>query len=415
MGDHDSVMTPVIGKVFANDEEYLSFGMKQHARDLADFVFATERDDCDPSRVFPHIRWGGQFVFATDSLPKMRSIAKRFSDYGFIVERPDATVLDGWKFWPLLRRKVHYFSARKILHIPKGELTDRFTFEVELSVVREKSNGQHVVTKRVPSIEWVMNRLRNRNTGLSEQEMSRRAQQLIRNILPIFLTREVAIMRRLQERLPEEYRSRVPHTTHYERDDRGLVTLLQVNWLRNGGEAISQMDFAVQATQLLHLVHEKAGVIHLDLRLDNMVVTPQGVGFIDFGSSVHTDEDLAASPTTARIFNDLMRTCQVQRVMHKMIEAGHVTSPYFTNAVYKPEKAVDLFYLTLQFTNPHENPDLKDLIQYTPNSADDYALHKLTRRLFAPDRPEKAEHTSAGSVANALRIIKKRLDASTIA
>jgi hypothetical protein len=255
-----------------------------------------------------------------------------------------------------------------------------------------------------------MNRLRNRNTGLAEEEMSRRAHQLIRNILPIFLTREVAIMRRLQERLPEEYRTRVPHTTRYESDDRGMVTLLQVNWLRNGGEALSQMDFALQSAQLLHMIHEKAGVIHLDLRLDNMVVTPDGVGFIDFGSSVHTDEDLSSSPTTERIFNDLMRTCQVQRVLQKMVEAGHVTSPYFTNAVFKPEKAVDLFYLTLQFTNPHENPDLKDLIKYTANSPEDYALHKLTRRLFAPDRPEKAEHTSAGSVANALRIIKKRLD-----
>jgi len=409
MGDRDSVLAPVIGKVFANDEEYRHFGDPGRALGLSDFVFATDRDEHEPSRVFPRIRWGGLFVFASNSLKITQDAANRFAHYGFLLEIPPSVIPTNWKFWPFLRNKIYYFTARKILHIPKGELTDRFTFEVELSVCHEKHNGKHVVTKRVPSVEWVMNRLRNRNLDMTEEEMMRRAQQLIRNILPIFLTREVSIMRRLQELLPPEYRSRVPHTVHYERDDRGMVNLLQVNWLRNGGDAISQLDFALQATELLHQVHDRAGVIHLDLRLDNMVITPEGVGFIDFGSSVHVNEDMSASSTLERIFTDLMRTCQVQRVLHKMIQSGHVTSPYFTNAVFKMDKAVDLFYLTLQFTTPHENPDLKDFITYTPNSAEDYALHKLTRRLFVPDRPEKSDKTSAGSVASALRIIQKRM------
>jgi tRNA A-37 threonylcarbamoyl transferase component Bud32 len=409
MSDRNSVLAPVIGKVFANDEEYRNFGEPRHPVALSDFVFATENEDHDPARVFPRVRWGGQFVFASNSLKRTQDTANRFARYGFLLEIPPSAIPTTWKFWPFLRNKVFYFTARKILHIPRGELTDRFTFEVELSVCHEKHKGKHVVTKRVPSVEWVMNRLRNRNLDMTEEEMQRRAQQLIRNILPIFLTREVSIMRRLQELLPQEYRTRVPHTIHYERDERGMVNLLQVNWLRNGGDPISQLDFALQSAELLHLVHDKAGVVHLDLRLDNMVITPDGVGFIDFGSSVHVDEDMSASPTLQKIFTDLMRTCQVQRVMHKMIQAGHVTSPYFTNALFKMDKAVDLFYLTLQFTTPHDNPDLKDFITYSPNGPEDYALHKLTRRLFVPDRPEKSEKTSAGSVASALRIIQKRM------
>lgn len=198
---------------------------------------------------------------------------------------------------------------------------------------REKHNGQNVVTKRVPSVDWVLNRLRNRSnkeiSDLPEEELRRRAAVLIRNILPIFLTREVAIMRRLQERLPAQYRQRVPYLVRCEKDERGLVTLLQVNWLRNGGKSLSQLDFALQSAELLHAVHDKAGVAHLDLRLDNMVITHEGVGFIDFGNSVHDDEDIDGSSSLNKVFSDLMRTTQVQKALHKAIQSGSVTAPLF--------------------------------------------------------------------------------------
>lgn len=217
------------------------------------------------------------------------------------------------------------------------------------------------------------------------------------------------MMQRLQERLPAQYRDRVPHTVRFERDDRGLVTMLQVNWLRNGGEPISQLDFAMQATELLHIVHEKAGIAHLDLRLDNIVVTPSGVGFIDFGNSVHDDEDIAGSPTLSKVFGELMHTTQVQKALQRAIEAGHVTAPYFKDALYKVDKAVDLFYLVLQFTAPHGNPDLKDFITYERNSPEDYELNKLTHRLFAPDHLRPGKTYTAAHVANALKKIQRRL------
>ena len=166
----------------------------------------------------------------------------------------------------------------------------------------------------------------------------------------------------------------------------------------------------MQSSELLYYVHEKAGVAHLDLRLDNMVITPEGVGFIDFGNSVHDDEDIAGSPTLSRVFGDLMRTTQVQRVLHRSVEQGHVTAPYFTNAVFKVDKAVDLFFLVLQFTAPHDNPDLKDFIDYTKNSKQDYELHRMTNRLFAPDHLEPGRVYAAAHVANALKKIKQRVE-----
>jgi hypothetical protein len=405
-----SVLDPVIRKVFDPSEEYQAFGANGNsAVDLPDFVFATANDDHDPQVVFPRIRWGGQFVYVDESLKKVQETARQFSDYGFSLEQDSVAVSDGWRLWPLFRRKVHFFAARKTQHVPKGGLTDRFTFEVELSEEKEKHNGQYVVTKRIPSVEWVVNRLRKRNPELAEDELERRAQGLIRNIFPIFLTREVAMMRRLNEHLPEQMRKRVPHTIRFEQDDRGLIKLLQVNWLRNGGKPLSQVDFAIQASEILHAIHAKAGVAHLDLRLDNMVITPDGVGVIDFGNSVHDDEDINSSPTLQKVFHELMRSCQVQRAMHKAIQTGHVTAPYFVDALFKPHKAVDLFFLVLQFTSPHDNPDLKDFILHTPNSKEDYEISKMTRRLFAPEDLEPGKTYEAAHVANALRTIKRRL------
>ncbi len=411
MADPKPALDPIIRKVFQQDAEYLAFGEQAPARELPDYIFATDDQEQNPAAIFRQIRWGGQYVFASSSIQKVAKLSRDFAEYGFAVERPAGTVLDGWRFWPVVRKKAQYFAARKVLHVPKGEVTNRFTFEVQLNVSKEKHNGHHVVTKRIPSTEWVLNRLRQHAQGVEEEELVRRAQSLIRNILPIFLTREVSIMNRLQERLPVHLRSRVPHTLHYEQDDRGLVKLLQVNWLRNGGSPISQLDFAEQSAELLRCVHEKAGVIHLDLRLDNIVVTPEGVGFIDFGNSVHDDEDIAGSPILSKVFSDLMRTTQVQRTLERYVQQGHVTAPYFTNAVFKVDKAVDLFFLVLQFTAPHENPDLKDFIAYTKNSKEDYELHKMTNRLFSPEDLEPGKVYTAAHVANAVRIIRKRIEA----
>ena len=408
MGEHKSLLDPVIRKVFQADEEYRDWGTSQPLP-MPDFIFASGNEDHDPASIFARIRWGGQFVYAHESAAEIKRMAQQFEAYGFVLEHPGDTVLDGWRFWPLIRNKVHYFSARKIQHIPKGALTDRFTFEVELSVHKETHHGKHVVTKRIPSLQWVVNRLRNRNADMDEEELHRRAASLIRNILPIFLTREVGMMRRLNERLPSDLRERVPHTVRYEKDDRGYVTMLQVNWLRNGGRKISQLEFAIQSAELLSAVHAKAGIAHLDLRLDNMVITPDGVGFIDFGNSVHDDEDLTTNSALSKVFSELMRTTQVHKAMHRAIQAGTVTAPYFINALFKTDKAVDLYYLVRQFTTPHENPDLTDFIDYQPNSPEDYELHKITRRLFAPEDLEPGKVYNVSHVINGLRVIRKRL------
>ena len=98
-------------------------------------------------------------------------------------------------------------------------------------------------------------------------------------------------------------------------------------------------------------------VIHLDLRLDNFVITPQGVGFVDFGSAVRVGEAFPEASLLSNLFGEMMRTSQIQRMLGKMSESGQITSEEIRAGYHRVDKAVDFFYLAVQINNPHANPD----------------------------------------------------------
>ena len=81
--------------------------------------------------------------------------------------------------------------------------------------------------------------------------------------------------------------ARVPtvvHADYHDYDGTPLVQTLYLKWLRNSrATPLSQLEFACQSADLLSAIHDRAGIIHLDLRLDNFVITENGVGFVDFG------------------------------------------------------------------------------------------------------------------------------------
>lgn len=401
----------VIERVFAQDEEYQAAQIAP-AMGMPDFIFA-HGESHNPEDIFTRLRWGGLYVFADPSPAKVRSVAEAFRARGFLVADEPASIPEGWKWWPLIRRKLHFVTARKVLHVLRGNVTNRFTFEVQLSMKRETHPSRFVVTKRIPSSEWVINRLRIHAPNAPEEELESKAQWLISDILPVFLTREIGLMKRLHDHLPFEFRDRVPRLVHFERDSRGLVNLLQVNWLRNGGKPISQIDFAIQASEVLAAVHDYAGVAHLDLRQDNMVVTPKGVGIIDFGNSVNEDEDLSKTPSVQKIFADLMHTTQVQKALAHAINTGHVTSPWIKKALHKPDKALDIFFLAYQFITPHDNPDLRDFIIYRPGSDEDVELKKMVHRLYSPGPAEMEKVYGARHLARAIKMIKARLESAS--
>ncbi len=141
----------------------------------------------------------------------------------------------------------------------------------------------------------VMRRLRNKWPDLAPEIIEKRARKFSDKIFPIFLTREAAILKIVNRDLPPEYSDRVPSLLDMETDEKGFAKRLHLSWLRNGGKRLGQIEFARQSADLLRALHDDAGVMHLDLRLDNFVITPAGVGFVDFGSAVRVDENLKQS------------------------------------------------------------------------------------------------------------------------
>ena len=265
--------------------------------DLVDYLWLFPNDDCDPYETFPRLRWGARVVYLSADRIDTQATEHAFRHHpGFRIEQPATAERRGSWLSRLvgLGTTVHYFVARKTRLIQPGESTDRFTFDVRLSQKYAPPGDPrgYAVVKRVPTKEDLLQRLIDKHPRADRNAMAQRARKLAEKIFPIFLTREAAFLKLLQRDLPETFRNRVPRLLHMVQDETGKVRELAMNWLRVGGEPIRQIEFARQGAALLHALHEHAGIIHLDLRLDNIVITPTGVSFVDFGSAVRVGEEI---------------------------------------------------------------------------------------------------------------------------
>ena len=182
-----------------------------------------------------------------------------------------------------------------------------------------------------------------------------------------------------------------------------------MNWLRTGGPRLSQIEFARQSAHLLAVLHNLAGVMHLDLRLDNFVLTPRGVGFVDFGSSARIGEDLGQSPMLTSLFGEMMRTSKIQRMLGRMLDNGQVTNRSFTCVHQKADPAIDTFYLALQINKPAHNPQFAHLIDYDPDSVEARAVSTLTASVLRPKGSGEAPFQTADDSLRGIERIRRRL------
>jgi hypothetical protein len=127
------------------------------------------------------------------------------------------------------------------------------------------------------------------------------------------------------------------------------------------------------------------------------------VGFVDFGSAVRVDENLKQSPLLSSLFEELMRTSEIQRMLFKMTRTGEVTSEAISGGLHKVDKAVDCFYLAVQISSPHANPDLKDLIRFDKGSQEAKRLSRLTEQILRPTDPAKPTFRSAADILQGIR------------
>ncbi len=390
----DASLELVRSRVLLGEPEYLKYGVGapttpfMGTTGLYDYLLACGDDPHEPDAIFARLRWGGQFVYASADPREVRSTAEAFVKRGFELAHPPSAVRTSWLGIPRLGRKTHYFVARRVrLTLPR-EISERFTYSVGL-VNDHPSTRDFVVLKEVPSVERVSAHLRHKFPDAAAELIDKRTRKFTEKIFPLFLTREAAMLKILERDLPRDYAGRVPHVIDLEQDGRGYVRRLWMNWLRRppAGRTLTQLEFARQAADLLNVIHEKVGIIHLDLRLDNFVITHQGVGFVDFGSAVRVGENIQGNPLLATIFDELMRTSQIRRMLEKMTLNGTVTSPILNDAYGKVDKAVDLFYLAVQINAPLSNPDFWGLVSFDPQSDEADGLARVTQEVLKPSNP----------------------------
>lgn len=376
---------------------------------LVDFLFADKDSALSPEEVFERLRWGGVFVYVTHSAQDAAIASQPYRrDRGFLVEREPNWIRSGEARLFRRARKAHYFTARKIDLIQTGQTTDRFTFHVYLT---KRPNADHgwAVCKEIPDTDKVITRLRERFPEATEEMIVKNARKLVEKVFPVFLTREAAFLRILERDLPPEFKNRMPRLYEYEKDANGFVKRMYIQWLRNGGFPLTQIEFARQSAELLEVLHERIGVMHLDLRLDNFVITEHGVGFVDFGSAVRVGEDLTQSPMLARLFDEMMTTSQIQRDLGRMKKTGRVTSRLFVDCHEKVDKAVDLFYLAMQMNDPHGNPDFVDLVDFRRGSEEARLLATLTREILQPSDPQNPAYRTATDILHGIERVEAEL------
>jgi len=405
----------VLRRVAAVDRELAAIPRPMgtlHKGDLVDSLLCTSEDPHSSREMFDRLRWGGQVVCVTPDRHQAVRHSIQLANQGFEITQPVKSV--SRRPWglpiPLFGKQLWYFVARKLLLVQPGRITDRFTYHVHLEHGSAEGGEQaYVVVKEVPTLQQVTARLQSKWPELPDDVIEKRARKFADKIFPVFLTREAAILKIVNRDLPAEYRHRVPKLLKMEQDQNGYAQRLYLNWLRNGGEPISQLQFARQSADLLRVLHDEVGVMHLDLRLDNFVITPRGVGFVDFGSAVRVDEDLSKSPMLTSLFEELMHTSEIQRMLLKMTRSGQVTSQAICGGLHKVDKAVDYFYLAVQINSPHSNPELKSLIRYDKQSREAQMLAELTARILRPEDPSQPAVRSAADILRGIEQIEQAL------
>ena len=133
------------------------------------------------------------------------------------------------------------------------------------------------------------------------------------------------------------------------------------------------------------------------------------MGFVDFGSAVRVGEAFPEETLLASLFDEMMRTSQIQRMLGKMTETGMITSEEITSSHQRIDKAVDFFYLALQINNPLSNPDFRGLVEHDPNSPQAKALAQLTDKILRPADPRRPQFTSARDILKGIEDIARQL------
>ena len=132
---------------------------------------------------------------------------------------------------------------------------------------------------------------------------------------------------------------------------------------------------------------------------------------VDFGSAVRVGEKFADHSLLFNLYEEMMRTSQIQRVLSRMSEQGLVTSHVLRHGMHRVDRAVDLFYLSVQMNKPHSNPDFKGLIRYNPNSLEARHLQQLTDDVLRPTDSKNIPYRTVRDLLHGLYRVREAVAA----
>lgn len=390
---------------------------------LQDYEFSSDAAACQPALAFDRLRWGGQLVFCADSAGQVEALLALYagqpewqieiSTQPFSLPGPSGhPALPPWMrptFLPRRRPRPRFFAIlRKVLLDPVTRLTSRHSYDVRLVQrpthdATSASDSSWVVRKQVPSLDQAASRLRQTCPGLTDERIEVIARKLVDKVFPVFLTREAAFLKMLRRSMPEPLLPRCVQLLDMQQDDRGLVRAMDLRWMRMGGPPLSQLEFARQTATLLGALHEAVKVWHLDLRLDNIIITDHGVSIIDFGSSIRAGEQTAANAMIDTLLREMLQSSQVTADLQRQRSKGLVHAPIFAALPHPPAPAFDLFALVTQMTRPHDNPDFRGLVRFDRDSAEARFLSELRQITLNPiDIPRRDQIRSVRDLCRRL-------------
>lgn len=376
----------------------------QRAGIAADYVLAASVADAAPDTAFSRLRWGGQLVLHTHRPRLMQAMLEPLRRRPeFHLEVQPHRIADAAPRWALWRRPPIVAVVRKVMIEKPDDLTVRHSHDLRLLPdAGDQAVEGYVVSKSAPGLETTMQRLLKVRPTLSPAQARQIATKLVSRVFPVFLTREAAFLKIIRRRMPGHLQPRVPALVRMEQDERGFVRRLDMTWLRLGGRVLSTLEFARQAATMLHALHHHAGVLHLDLRLENLIMTEQGVGVIDFGSSMQAGEDIARNALLEQLFTEVLGSSRPCAQLRRLQGTGLVTSNLFTDCYARRTPAIDLFCLAWYMTRPQANPDFRGLVS-PPTDDEQATLRRVQRLTLAPSDPRQPTVRSVRDVLDLLQ------------
>lgn len=381
----------------------------------ADLYVAADPTNVPADELLSRLRWGGLLVTVAPSRGALAARRTAFAGSEWQAEG-DPVRLPPWPLKPsgilgpvlgFPGRPAWAQAWRKVRHEPFDRPSlYHHSFDVRLHRDPGEPSG-HRVVKQVPSHDQIRRRLaRHAEAGgrAMHADLDRAARKLCNKIFPVFLTREAAFLKIVAEKLANETQAgHFPRVLDVEKDERGFVRRIDMSWLRLGGAAMSGFDFVRGAAELVDRLHTDAKIAHLDLRLDNFVITDAGVCLVDFGSAVRLGERFDTGGLLDVLLSEMLSASRIHQDLRRLQEGGRVTSRVFDNAYDPPGRAVDLYSLTQNLSQLRHHREFNSLVSVREDERT--SLSRLRRRILRPSPADAFPPVS--SVEDLLRVLDR--------